>query len=111
MKKTIAATALAAFVSTGAGVALTVPGVALAADSTTTTSAADRAAGRLSAIRDVLKGLVTDGTITQAQADKVATTLPPADAPFGGRRGHGRGGWRSPAATARVLGLPGETIH
>ena len=112
MKKSIAATALVAGVVAGAGVGLAAPGLALAADSTTTTtsSATDRAAARLSAIKDALKGLVTDGTITQAQADKVATTLSKADVPFGGR--HGRGpGLLSPEATAAAIGITVDELR
>jgi len=118
MKKTIAATALAAGVLAGAGVALTAPGIALAADSTTTgTSVTGRAAARLTAIKDALTGLVTDGTITQAQADKVATTLSQAAVPFGGpggpggRGGHGPGGFVSPEATAKVLGITVDQLR
>src|SRR4051794_31506649 len=112
MKKTLAATALTAGVLVGAGVALTAPGIALAADSSSTTATAtDRAAARLSAIKDALKGLVTDGTITQAQADKVATTLSQADVPFGGRGGHGRGGFITPEATAQVLGITVDQLR
>ena len=43
-------------------------------------------------LQEVLKPLVDDGTITQAQADKVVAALVaarPADRPFGGHRGHG----------------------
>ena len=119
MKKTLAATALAAGIITGAGVALTVPGIALAADSgstgSTSATATDRAAARLAAIKDALKGLVTDGTITQAQADKVATTLSQADMPFGrgpgGPGGPGRGGPLSPEATAKVLGITVDELR
>jgi hypothetical protein len=114
MKKTIAATALAAGVLAGAGVALTAPGIALAADSTTTASSAtDRAAARLTAIKDALKGLVTDGTISQAQADKVATALSQAPMPFGGPGGRGRGprGVVSPEATASALGITVDQLR
>ena len=115
MKKTIAATVLAAGVLSGAGVALTAPGIALAADSTTgSASVTDRAAARLTAIKDALKGLVTDGTITQAQADKVATTLSQADVPFGGpggRGGHGPGGFVSPETTAQILGITVDQLR
>ena len=121
MKKTLAATALAAGVITGAGIALTAPGIALAADSGTTgttgstsSTATDRAAARLAAIKDALKGLVTDGTITQAQADKVATTLSTADMPFGrpgGPGGPGPRGPLGPEATAKVLGITVDELR
>ena len=60
-------------------------------------SSADGAAptigDRLSAIKEALKGLVTDGTITQEQADRVATTLNESEALHrggpGGHHGHG----------------------
>src|SRR4249919_2195410 len=59
------------------GVALGTPLLA-AADSSTPTPSSTRPAGpadRLTAIKNALKGLVSHGTITQSQADKVATTL------------------------------------
>ena len=45
---------------------------------------------RLSAIKEALAGLVSDGTITQGQADRVATTLNDSEAlRRGGPGGHG----------------------
>jgi hypothetical protein len=106
-----------------AGAGLVAPGIALAADSATsgTSSAVDRAAQRLSSINDALKGLVTDGSITQTQADEVAATLSASDALRGGPHGPGgrghhghhgpRGGHVSPEATAKVLGVTVEELR
>ena len=69
-----------------AGGALLVPGLASAQ------SADGGASGRVGALKEALAGLVGDGTLTQAQADRVATTL---DAELPERRGHG-----GPAVTA-----------
>ena len=115
MRKKTAAALLMASLITGGGAALITPGVASAADSTTSTSssATDRAASRLTAVEDALKGLVTDGKITQDQADKVATTLSEAD--LGGRGGHG--GPRSGAGrvgfekTAEVIGITVDQLR
>lgn len=64
---------------------------------TAATATSDRA-GR---IATALKGLVTDGTLTQAQADTVASTLA-STLPEHGPGGHGRRGGKllEPAATA-----------
>jgi len=122
MRTKIAAVALTAGLAAG-GVALVIPGSAFAAGSTTstptspTTSATDPAAQRLSNIKDALKGLVSNGTITQAQADKVASTLSTSHRMRGGWPGgrgmrHGwpggrgmRGAHLSPGALAGVLGI------
>ncbi|MBC7375658.1 MAG: hypothetical protein H7323_16840 [Frankiales bacterium] len=93
------------------GAALLVPGSALAqtADGTP----------RLTALKDALTGLVGDGTLTQSQADKVATTIDGAlpgrgqDGP-GGREGghrHGGAGHLGPQEIAKVLGITAEELH
>ena len=88
MRKKLIIATTAGVLALGGGLALAVP--ALAGDETSTT--------REDRIRDALAGLVEDGSITDAQADEVATTL--AESGLGG---HGHGGGRldlSAAATA-----------
>lgn len=89
------------------------PSLATAADSTTSTTGS----GRIAAIKDALKGLVSDKTLTQAQAEKVATTLDTAlphrgDGMRDGRRGgrHG-GGALGPDVVAKVLGLTAAELR
>ncbi|PPK98318.1 hypothetical protein CLV92_1019 [Kineococcus xinjiangensis] len=73
---------------------------------------------RLQSIKDALAGLVTDGTITQEQADAVAETLESSEALRhgrhhgpGGRGGFGGRGGADLAAAAEVLGTSAEELH
>jgi len=109
-KKTATALLVAGLITGGGGAALVAPGAALAAESSTSSSATDRAAARLSAIKGALTGLVTDGTLTQDQADEVATTLAESDLGHG-HGGRHRGGHVSTEATAAVLGITVEELR
>jgi hypothetical protein len=96
-KKLIIATT--AGVLTLGGLGLAVP--ALADEGSTAGSAVDR-------ITDALSGLVSDGSITQEQADEVASTLDEADIGHGG--GH-RGGGFDLAAAATALGMTQDELR
>lgn len=93
-----------------AGAALVVPAVSYAAtgDSTALTE-------RVSTIKEALAGLVTDGTLTQAQADRVATTLaearPEGRGPGGGHLDGHRGDQVGLAAAAEALGLTEDEVQ
>lgn len=98
MRRTIAAgTLVAALGLTGAAVL----GPAVA-------SADPAGDGRLSALREALQGLVSDGTLNDAQADKVAEHL----AEVAPSRGHGPGGpgmgW--PGMPGHVPGRAGHGV-
>ncbi len=102
MRSTLATVALAGALGlTGiAGAALVAPAVSNAASG-------DSAAlvERVTSIKQALAGLVTDGTLTQAQADSVASTLAEAAPPHGGH-GWGRGHHgRGLSVAAEALGL------
>jgi hypothetical protein len=130
MRKRLTAVALAGTVGLGAVGATAVAYPALA-DSSKKESpqagseAAKKAAQdrRTSAVREALKGLVDDKTLTAAQADKVASTLGSTDALRGGFAGMGRPGVRpgggllgvegpeAEAAAAKVLGISAEDLR
>jgi hypothetical protein len=95
MRKSIAAASLAATLAVGgtAGMLLVGPGLAGAQTTTDTTTTADSgtAAQPSSWVHDTLSGLVSDGTLTQDQADAVESALDaarPADLGHHGGFGH-----------------------
>ncbi len=104
----------------GAGALLAVPITAFAQqdddDTTTTTPAETEDTPRGSWIAEALDGLVTDGTLTQAQADAVAEALEAAkpERPFGGGR-HGPGGLGFGRigldAAAEVIGIEEDDLR
>lgn len=121
MRTKLAAIVLTAGLTAAGGAAL-IPGSAFAASSSPSPSAstsaapaptaADRAADRVTRITGALKGLVTDGTLTQAQADKVASTLSTSDAlRGGGRGGFGGRGHLSRETVAGILGLTTDQLR
>lgn len=87
MRKKIVAVTLAGTLGL-TGAVLLGPGMASAQSEQAGTAAAG---ARLQALKDALQGLVTDGTINQSQADKVASTLA-EELPRRGRGGPGRRG-------------------
>jgi len=88
---------------------LAVAGPALAATDTSGTATA--ASAQVDRIAQALAGLVSDGSITQEQADEVATTLEAADL-GGGHGGPGaHGGGRSLAAAATALSMSEEDLR
>ena len=102
MRKKIAVVALASGLGLTGGM-LVSPSIAAAEGGSTSSSVGSR----LTAIKDALKGLVADKTLTQAQADKVAATLDqqlPRRGP-GGFGGRGPNAHLHPDVVAKVLGV------
>ena len=101
---------LSGILATGvAGAVVMTPASAATSDNVVTS--------RLAAIKTALSGLVSDGTLTQAQANKVASTLD-TKLPMRGPGGHGPGGHFGPMgmakaheAAAKALGLTVEQLH
>lgn len=88
------------------GAALVVPAAASAATGDSTALEE-----RVTSLKNVLKGLVSDGTLTQTQADEVADTLAEAR-PEGLRGGHGGRLGRLPLdAAADALGLTVDELR
>jgi hypothetical protein len=109
MRRRIATAGVAGILGVTGLVAVTAP---LASAETTTEDGASAVGSRLQAIKDALAGLVGDGSITQEQADEVATTLDGSDA-LRGPGGHGPGGGRgvSTDAAAEALGMTAEELR
>jgi hypothetical protein len=110
MKRTLAAGTLVAALGL-AGAAVLGPAVA---------SADPAGDGRMSAIREALQGLVSDGTLDDTQADLVAERLAEVAPPRGhgpGMRGHGPGrgghgvGKLAAEAIAEAVGVTVEELH
>ena len=107
MRRSLATIALAGTLGlTGiAGAVLVAPTVASAA-----TGQDSALTERASSIRGALAGLVTDGSLTQAQADEVATTL--AEDRREGRGGHHGGPGRfDGTAAAKALGITHDQLR
>ena len=107
-RSTIVAAAVTAALAGGAGAALVLPAAAGAQTSTTTPGTT--AQTRANRHADVLKGLVSGGTLTQAQADAVQKALDAARPAGGmGRGPGGKGGigrmGNHLAAAATALGM------
>jgi polyhydroxyalkanoate synthesis regulator phasin len=95
-------------IATTAG-ALTLTGLAVAVPALADTDPAGGAASSaVERITDALAGLVDDGSITQDQADEVATTL--SEAGIGGRGGH-HGGRLDLEAAATALDMTEDELR
>jgi len=95
-------------IAASAGV-LTLSGLAVAVPALADPSSTSVGASAVERIKSALSGLVTDGSLTQEQADEVATTLGEAGI-GGGHGGHG-GGRLDLAAAATALGMTEDDLR
>lgn len=100
-----------------AGVLAAGAGGAVALTPASATTSTNPVSSRLANIKSALSGLVSDGTLTQAQADKVAGTLD-TKMPKAGERGmrgpggrFGMGMVHTQAAAAKALGLTPDKLR
>ena len=105
MRKKLITLATAGLIAAAGGAAVAGPALAATDDTGTTT-----ASSQVERITEALAGLVADGSITQEQADEVATTLDQADL-GGGGHGGGHGGGRDLAAAATALSMTEEDLR
>lgn len=106
MPKRLAAAAVAASLLGGGAVAvLAAPAVASADSAPAATAPARKAPGAW--VKDALAPLVTDGTITQVQADAVAKALEAARP----ERSDGPGGGPGLAVAAKALGMDADALR
>ena len=93
---------------------------AMASAATSQVTATEAVGDRLTKLKGALSGLVTDGTLTQAQADSVASTLDEALPKRGGHSGPGRhhggpgrhhGARHGLEAAATTLGITPEELR
>ena len=111
MRRTVAAATMAASLTLGgaAGAVLFVPSLSGAQTDETTTdeTTTDESPERAGFLADALAPLVTDGTITQAQADAVIEALREnrPDRPFGHHRFH------AAQAVLDVLGIDADALR